>query len=57
MGKNDKDRAGFLEIRSHASIDADMTDEEKIKLLKEVERRCPVADVKANGTSVKTILK
>ncbi len=57
MGKSRDNRAGFLEIRSHVTIDADMSDEEKQELLDEVERRCPVADVKANGTTLKTILK
>jgi len=57
MGKSQDNRAGFLEIRSHVNIDADMSDEEKRELLDEVERRCPVADVKANGTTLKTILK
>jgi len=57
MGKSNDNRAGFLEIRSHVKIDADMTDEEKKELLEEVERRCPVADVKTNGTKLVTMLK
>ncbi len=57
MGQNTEDRAGFQEIRSHVKIDADMTKEEKEALLDEVEKRCPVADVKCNGTTLKTVLK
>lgn len=57
MGKSNDNRTGFLEIRSFVKFDADMSDEEKEEFLEEVEKRCPVADIFANGTTVKAILK
>jgi len=57
LGKNKEDRAGFTEIRSFVLIDADLSEEEKKNFLKTVEKRCPVADVMANGTKVKPVLK
>lgn len=44
MGKTEKGRAGFTEIRAKVNIDADMTDEEKAHLLQRIQKRCPIAD-------------
>ncbi len=44
MGMTDEGRAGFTQIRSLVKIDADLTDEEKVEFLHEIERRCPIAD-------------
>ena len=57
MGQNQNDRAGFIEIRSYIKIEANMSNEEKHAFVEEIEKRCPVADIFANGTTVKTILK
>lgn len=51
MGMTSEGRAGFTQIRSKVTIDADLTDEEKVEFLHEVERRCPIAD-NILGTSV-----
>ena len=44
MGKNKEVRAGFSGIRVHTKIDADMSQEEKEKFLREVDARCPISD-------------
>ncbi len=44
MGKDSSKRPGFEEIKVHAKLDADISDEEKMAFLEEVEKRCPVAD-------------
>lgn len=44
LGKTEEGRAGFTEIRVSADIDADMTKEEKEVYLKEIAKRCPIAD-------------
>lgn len=43
-GQNTEDRAGYNSITANVKIDADLTDEEKVDFLKEVDRRCPVSD-------------
>lgn len=57
MGKTTEGRAGFVEIRTFVSIDADMTDEEKEEFLEEVTKRCPIADSMMNATLVKEVLR
>lgn len=44
MDKNTEVRAGFSDIRVHVKIDADMTQEEKKQLLREIDARCPISD-------------
>ncbi|GAB4281425.1 MAG: OsmC family protein [Candidatus Rifleibacteriota bacterium] len=44
MGKDPSKRAGFEEIVLNVKLDADLSDDEKMAFLKEVENRCPVAD-------------
>lgn len=53
LGKPTESRIGFQEIRMKATVDADMTPEEKSAFLKEVEARCPVADNVEKGVLVK----
>lgn len=49
LGQSTEARAGFKRIRVIAKIDADLTKEEKIAFLKEVDKRCPISDnVEAN---------
>lgn len=52
MGKPTDDRVGFSQIRISATIDADMTDEEKQQFLGDVCARCPLHDNLLNGTEV-----
>jgi len=56
LGITKEGRAGFQEIRTFVDIDADMTVLEKKEFLKEIERRCPIADNMINTTNVKAIL-
>lgn len=53
LGKRDDKRAGFTEFRVKTYIDADMTHEEKVEFLHEVDRRCPVSDNFANESTIK----
>ncbi|MCK9449524.1 MAG: OsmC family protein [Bacteroidales bacterium] len=53
MGFTTEGRAGFTEIRTFVTIDADLTQAEKEDLLHEIERRCPIADNLALETSLK----
>jgi putative redox protein len=44
MGKALENRAGFSAITAIVKIDADMSQEEKEKLLLEIDSRCPISD-------------
>ncbi len=44
MGKRNDVRAGFTNIRVLTKIDADMTHEEKVAFLHDVDARCPISD-------------
>ncbi len=57
LGKTSKGRAGFTEIRTFISIDADLTEEEKEAFLKEITQRCPIADNITHTSVVKGVLK
>ena len=52
LGVNQNARAGFESIIVDVVIDADMTHEEKVAFLKEVDSRCPVSDNMANESSL-----
>lgn len=56
LGKTTEGRAGFTEIRSFVSIDADMNDEEKEAFLHDVEMRCPIADNMSQKSVVKAVV-
>lgn len=49
MGRECDDRGGFKEFHLNVDLDADMTKEEKIEFLKEVDERCPLSDTFRNG--------
>jgi len=53
LGKTTEDRAGFQDVVVKVYMDADMTDEEKLAFLKEVDARCPISDNTINTTPVK----
>lgn len=52
MGKPTEARIGFQSIRARVRIDADLSAEEKEKLLHEIDARCPISENLQNGTDV-----
>lgn len=52
LGKSIDGRIGFEGITISVDVDADMTDEEKLAFLHEVEGRCPVSENLLNATPV-----
>jgi putative redox protein len=50
MGRNPEVRSGFTGFKVTAKIDADLSQEEKEKFLREVDRRCPVSENLHNPT-------
>ena len=57
IGKTTEGRAGFHEINVFTTIDADLTDEEKIDFLHEIDKRCPLSDNIQGISKVNFILK
>ncbi len=57
MGKTKEGRAGFSKIKIVADIDADISEEEKVALLQEIDERCPVSDNIMNQTPFEFELK
>jgi len=51
-GQEMNDRAGFRNVEVKVNIDADLTDDEKLEFLHEVDRRCPVSDNLVNTTPI-----
>ena len=56
LGKSSPDRAGFSSIRASVTLDCELPEPEKAKLLKEIEERCPISDNLSNPTPVKITL-
>ena len=56
LGRDNTVRPGFEEVRLRVEIDADLSPEEKLAFLEEVERRCPLVDNLLNGTHLHTEL-
>lgn len=56
MGKTTEGRAGFTEIRSFVSIDADLTLAEKEAFLNDIATRCPIADNMKFTSTVKPVI-
>jgi len=54
LGKAKQNRAGFPGITVRAKIDADLTEEQKLEFLREVDERCPVSDNLRQLTTVTT---
>lgn len=52
LGKNTEERAGFQSIALQVSIDADLSDSQKVEFINEVERRCPVSENTMNASNV-----
>ncbi len=56
MGKSSAVRSGFMGIRAVTTIDADMTLEEKLALVREIEIRCPISDNLKDSTPIELIV-
>jgi uncharacterized OsmC-like protein len=56
LGKPSLSRVGFQHIEVRVRLDADMSAEEKVRFLHEVERRCPVSENLQNETPVRVIM-
>lgn len=54
LGKAKQNRAGFSGITVRVKIDADLTAEQKVEFLREVDERCPVSDNLRQVTRVTT---
>jgi uncharacterized OsmC-like protein len=52
MGKDPSKRTGFEDIQIKAFIDADISDEEKMAFLEEIEKSCPAADNVMNQSKI-----
>lgn len=57
MGKSTEVRAGFSGLRVRAVVDADMTHEEKVKFIHDVDARCPISDNIANLTPIELVVE
>jgi putative redox protein len=53
MGKTKDSRSGFIFYKVFTKVDADMSEEEKISLLEEIDRRCPISENLQNTTPVR----
>ncbi len=56
LGKSKENRVGFQGFTVRVSVDADMSDEEKLAFVEEVDARCPVSENLGNPTAVKVEL-
>lgn len=56
LGKTSQDRVGFSSFRAVVEIDADLSREEKAKLLSDIDDRCPVSDNLKSPTPVAIVL-
>jgi uncharacterized OsmC-like protein len=52
-GRNPDIRTGFEEIILRINLDADLSDEEKLELIKDAEAKCPASDNIAHTTPIK----
>jgi putative redox protein len=56
MGKTTQGRAGFTDIRTNVTIDADMSYEDKVKFIEKVEQLCPIADNILTRSKITTVI-
>ncbi len=52
LGKPSPDRVGFKSFTVKVKVDADLSEEEKKKLIHEIDTRCPISDNLQNPTPV-----
>lgn len=57
MGKGQDNRAGFVGYTVYTRIDADLSPEEKLAFLEEVDRRCPISENLQSPTPVHLALE
>jgi putative redox protein len=57
LGRSGPTRVGFSAIKASVAIDADLTPEEKAKLLYEIDERCPISENLKNATPVTVVLE
>ena len=57
MGKTTEVRAGFTGIQVHTKIDAEMSQEEKEQLMKDIDARCPISDNLHNLTPISFVVE
>jgi len=57
MGKSSENRSGFTGLKAVVDIDADLTHEEKVDFMEEVDRRCPISDNLHAVTPVKMVVE
>lgn len=56
LGKTAQDRAGFSSVRAVVEIDADLPREEKARLLRDIDDRCPISDNLRSPAAVAVVL-
>ncbi len=56
LGKGTESRAGFAGFTVRVEVDADLSHEEKLRFVEEVDRRCPVSDNLQHVTPVSVVL-
>jgi len=56
LGKTAEVRAGFTSIKAVVAIDADLSRDEKAKLLHDIDERCPVSDNLKSPAAVTFVL-
>ncbi|MBE3068898.1 MAG: OsmC family protein [Planctomycetes bacterium] len=56
LGKTVQDRPGFSSVKAVVTIDADLSREEKAKLLRDIDDRCPISDNLKNPAPVAVVL-
>lgn len=56
LGKTDQVRAGFSAIKATVDIEADLPREEKVRLLREIDERCPISDNLQNPAPIQIVL-
>ncbi len=52
MGMNQEKRAGFSKLKAVVTLDADLSQQEKIAFLDEIHHRCPITDTIQNQTTL-----
>ncbi len=55
LGKPVQSRVGFSTIKAVVDIDADLSREEKERLLHEIDERCPISDNLKNATVIELV--
>ena len=57
MGKPSENRSGFSGLKAVVDMDADLTHEEKVAFMEEVDRRCPISDNLFSTTPIELVVE